>query len=270
MIECLSKINKPVIGMAEVSPLPGSYLYNGESYLSMRDALLQEVEPYALCGFDGVIIQNMGDTPIRQNSSPEAIAYMTMLSNEVKKTFPKLVLGILMCWDGCASLAVAAASNADFIRVEHCYVGAEVTTAGIIDAQCVDILRQKKLMMSNMPITVDIYEPHAQAICPRNIAGQVYSTITQGHADALFLCGNSSEETKKMLIEARPSALKNGNVPLYVGGNTNDQNVYDLLKVGDGVCIGHWIKDGNLRNPINKNKLDSYFHEVERARTSNE
>lgn len=252
--------------MAEPKALPGSYKYNGESFETIRDELLSEVEQYAVNSFDGVIIQDINNTPVKMRSNPESIAYMTMLSAEVKKTFPELVLGILMCWDGCASLAVAAASGADFIRVEHCYTGAEVTTAGIIEAQCEQILRQKKLMMSNMPITADIYEPHAMAICPRGVAGMTYSAITQAYVDGLFISGNSTEETKKMLTEARPVAQKNGKIPLYIGGGTNDQNIYDLLQISDGVCIGHWIKDGNLRNPINPEKLKRYFAEVERAR----
>ena len=89
MIECLSRINKPVIGMAETMALPGSYKYNGESYDQIKSALLSEVEQYAICDFDSVIIQNMNDCPIRKTANPEAVAYMTMLASEVKKAFPK-------------------------------------------------------------------------------------------------------------------------------------------------------------------------------------
>ncbi len=266
MIECLTEINKPVIGMAEPMALPGSYMYAGESVERIKDALLREVEQYAMHDFDGVILQNMQDTPIRQTSSFAAVAYMTALSEAVRAEFPQLLQGILINWDGCASLAVASAAKADFIRCEHCYVGAEVTTSGIINAQCVEILTMKKLMSSNIPVTADIYEPHAMPICPRPIESMVYSSITQGRVDGLFLSGNSAEETMDMLKRARPVAQKNGNVPLYAGGGTNDKNIYDILTICDGVCIGHWIKDGNLNNPINKEKIKRYMDEVQRAR----
>src|SRR5699024_9675286 len=151
-------------------------------------------------------------------------------------------------------------------RCEHCYVGAEVTTSGIINAQCVEILTLKRLMGSSIPVTADIYEPHAMPVCPRPIESMVYSSITQGRVDGLFLSGNTAQETMEMINRARPIAQKNGNVPIFAGGGTNDQNIYEILSISDGVCIGHWIKDGNLDNPINKEKIKRYMAEVQRAR----
>ena len=144
MIECLTSRNKPVIGMAEPLALPGSYMYDGSGMDVITDRLLREVEEYANYDFDGVILQNMQDTPVRQQSNFSAVACMTHLSEAVRREFPQLLQGILINWDGCASLAVAQAAKADFIRVEHCYVGAEVTTSGIINAQCPEILQMKR------------------------------------------------------------------------------------------------------------------------------
>lgn len=266
-IKALYNISKPVIGMAEPLALPGSYGYFGESVTEITDKLLKEVEEYAEGNFEGVILQNMQDTPIRQNSSFEAVAYMTHLSEAVRREFPHLVQGVLINWDGCASLAVAEAASADFIRIEHCYVGAEVTTSGIINAQCVEILQMKKLMGSDMPIIPDIYEPHAAAIFPRPIESMVFSAITQGHIDGMFLSGHSVEETIEMGKKARMVADRFGGRDIIAGGGTNDANIYEILKVFDGVCIGHWIKDGYLGNPINPEKLKRYMDEVERARS---
>ena len=80
----------------------------------------------------------MNDMPIKQESSPEAIAYMTRIAYEIRKRFPELLMGILMNWDGVAGLCVADAVGADFVRVEHLFTGASVTSAGILQAQCVD------------------------------------------------------------------------------------------------------------------------------------
>lgn len=266
MIDCLTKRNKPVIGMAEPMALPGSYLYDGSDIDAITDKLLREVEEYANSNFDAIVLQNMQDTPIRQQSSFSAVAHMTHLSEAVRREFPQLVQGILINWDGCASLAAAAAAKADFIRVEHCYVGAEVTTSGIINAQCPEILQMKRLIGAKIPITADIYEPHAMPICPRSIESMVFSSITQAHVDALFLSGKNAAETIEMGKRARSVAVGNMKLPLYAGGGTNDANIYEILQVYDGVCIGHWIKDGYLGNPINPEKLKRYMAEVERAR----
>lgn len=268
MIKALEGKKKPVIGMAEPMALPGSYAYDGTSLSIITEKLLKEVEEYVKFQFDGVILQNMQDTPIHQQSSFEAVAFMTHLSEAVRREFPKMVQGILINWDGCASLAAAEAAGADFIRVEHCYVGAEVTTAGIINAQCVEILGMKKMMGSSMPILPDIYEPHAMPICPRPIESMVFSSITQGHIDGMFLSGKNTEETIEMGKKARPVADRFGGLPIIAGGGTTDASIYEILQTFDGVCIGHWIKDGYLGNPINPEKAKRYMDEVERARNA--
>ena len=266
MIECLTSRNKPVIGMAEPLALPGSYMYDGSGMDVITDRLLREVEEYANYDFDGVILQNMQDTPVRQQSNFSAVACMTHLSEAVRREFPQLLQGILINWDGCASLAVAQAAKADFIRVEHCYVGAEVTTSGIINAQCPEILQMKRLTGADIPITADIYEPHAMPVCPRPIESMVFSAISQARVDALFLSGHNAQETIEMGCRARKVSVAGRTVPLYAGGGTNDANIYDILEVYDGVCIGHWIKDGYLCNPINPEKAKRYMSEVQRAR----
>lgn len=265
MLNCLTSLKKPVIGMAEPMALPGSYKYDGSSVQTITDRLLREVEQYAIHNFDGVILQNMQDTPIRQESNFAAVACMTVLSEAVRREFPQLVQGILINWDGCASLAVAQAAQADFIRVEHCYMGAEVTTSGIINAQCPEILQMKRYNCADIPVTIDIYEPHAMAVCPRPVESMVFSAITQGHVDGIFLSGKNAAETLDMGVRAKKVSVNNRGVPLYVGGGSNDENIYELLQTFDGVCIGHWIKDGYLGNPINPEKAKRYMAEVQRA-----
>lgn len=84
--------------------------------------------------------------------------------------------------------------------------------------------------------------------------------------DALFLSGHNAQETIEMGRRARKVSVAGRTVPLYAGGGTNDANIYDILEVYDGVCIGHWIKDGYLCNPINPEKAKRYMSEVQRAR----
>ena len=77
---------------------------------------------------------------------------MTRISYEIKKRFPELVMGILVNWDGVAGLSVADAVGADFVRVEHLFTGANVTSAGILQAQCVEFADLKKRTRSKVPI----------------------------------------------------------------------------------------------------------------------
>ena len=256
---------KIAIGMAHPLPLPGSCRYGGESMDVITSKLLDEVSYYDTFGYDGVILQNFSDIQVKDRSSFEAVACMTHLASMVKQTYPNLILGILMIWDGCASLAVAEAMGADFVRVEHVYTGAEVTPAGIIEGQCAEILAMKKRLQSDMPIFADVYEPHAMAICPKPIEEAAHDTVYSCFADGIFLCGRTVDESSELLRRVRTTVP---DAPVILGGGSRGDNVYNLLMEFDGVCIGAWIKDGSLLNPINPERAKLYMAEVERARNA--
>ena len=63
-----------VIGMVQTRPLPGSYRNRGERISFITEQALEETRILTECGVQSVILQNMGDMPIRQQSAPEAIA----------------------------------------------------------------------------------------------------------------------------------------------------------------------------------------------------
>ena len=101
-----------VIGMVQTRPLPGSYRNRGERISFITEQALEETRILAECGVQSVILQNMGDMPIRQQSAPEAIAYLSVVAQAIRRSFPALCLGVLVNWDGVAALAVADAAGA--------------------------------------------------------------------------------------------------------------------------------------------------------------
>ena len=70
------------------------------------------------------------------------------------------------------------------------------------------------------------------------------------------------EELKDLL--GRPEVA---GLPVFIlGGGSTGDNVYELLQQFDGVCVGAWIKDGDLLNPVNPDRARRYMEQVERAR----
>ena len=151
--------------MIQPSAMPGSYLNVGQSFEEITEGVLKEAEMIVKMGFDGFILQNMHDGPISQQARPETIAYMTYLSTKLKDLYPDKVLGILVNWDGVASLAVAAAAKADFVRVEHLYTGVSVDLGGFMFGQCEDILMFKKRLGVKIPVYADVQEVNANYLC---------------------------------------------------------------------------------------------------------
>ena len=86
--------------------------------------------------------------------------------------------------------------------------------------------------------------------------------MTGAHADGLLLSAPNPEKS----IEYAQSVRGLVEVPLILGGGTTGDNVYELLQHYDGVCVGAWIKNGSLQNPVDPERANRYMAEVERAR----
>lgn len=255
--ECVS------IAMLQTPPLPGSFQHSGQCLSEIIDYVLQEARILSDCGFDAVILQNMGDMPVRQQTRPEVIGYFSIIAKEIKSNFSDLVLGILINWDGVASLAVAHAADADFVRVEHVYTGVEVTSTGLITAQCCEITEMKKRLNTTLPIFADVYEPHAVPLGTKPIEDASWETLHEALADGLFLSGKTVEESIAMIERAR---TKVPDSTIFLGGGATEENVLELLKYYDGICVAKWIKNGSLKNPIDPERAKRFIEKVNIAK----
>jgi len=251
------------LSMIQPEPLPGSYRHKDLTIQNIVDRALLEAEMIAVNGFDGFILQNMNDMPIKQKAAPEAIAYMTALGYEIKRHFPELIMGILVNWDGVAAVAVADAVGADFARVEHLFTGAEVTSAGILQAQCCEIAEIRKRMKSKIPVYADVQEVHGVPLGAKPIQEAAWEAVHEAFADGLFMSGATMEKSIQMAKEVRGKVPE---VPLYLGGGATGENVCELLQYYDGVSVATWIKNGNMKNPIDPEKAKQFMEEVKKAK----
>ena len=246
-----------VIGMVQTRPLPGSYRNRGERISFITEQALEETRILAECGVQSVILQNMGDMPIRQQSAPEAIAYLSVVAQAIRRSFPALCLGVLVNWDGVAALAVADAAGADFVRVEHLYTGAEVTSAGLLQGQCCEITALKRKLGTDIPVYADVWERHGIPLCPQPLDEAAWQCVHEAFADGLFLCGKNAQESLSMARQVRQRVP---GIPLFLGGGATGDNVRELLQEYDAVCVATWIKNGDMRNPVDPDRT-RYFME---------
>jgi membrane complex biogenesis BtpA family protein len=254
--------NCHVLSMIQPDPLPGSYRHTDKTIDEIVYSALKETAMVQENGFDGIIIQNMNDMPIKQNSEPEAIAYMSRIAYEIRKEFPQLTMGILMNWDGVSGLSVADAVGADFVRVEHLFTGASVTSAGILQAQCVDIAKVRKRINTKVPVYADIYEIHGVPLGRKPIEDAAWEAVHEAFADGLFLSGKTTEESIEIIQKVR---TKLPHTPLLLGGGATGENIFELLKYYDGVSVATWIKNGDMKNPIDPERATHFMKEAKKA-----
>ena len=253
----LTKKNCPVIlAMIQPEPCPGSYLNNGMKIEEIIERSLEEIKILYDCGYDGYIIQNRNDAPVKQYAQPQNIAYMTVLAYSLKREYPKMIQGILVNWDGVASLAVADAVGSDFVRIEHTFTGVEVGYAGLLEAQCVDICEFRKKINTNVPVYADIHEVHYEQIGKKPLTEAARDLVQNAFADGIFVGGKDSKESVDMAEKVRH--VVGNNFPILLSSGATLENISEILTVFDGVSVGTWIKNGNMRNPIDYKKAKAF------------
>ena len=109
---------RPLIGVIHLPPLPG---YEESPGLAAVVAhALAELATYRVGGLDGVLVENENDRPHRVEAGRETIAVMTAVTRALVAAANRLPIGIeILLNDPEASLAVAHASGADFIRSDY-------------------------------------------------------------------------------------------------------------------------------------------------------
>ena len=60
-----------VLGMIQPEPCPGSYRNMGMDFWKVMELAKREVKMLDENGFDGYIIQNRNDAPVRQKAEPQ-------------------------------------------------------------------------------------------------------------------------------------------------------------------------------------------------------
>lgn len=235
--------------MVQLRPLPGSARYVDEPLDVIVSAALEEAQSLHDAGFTGVQVQNMGDNPSTRHVGLETVAYMTRACAEVRRAFPDLSLSVLVNWDAEASLAVADAVGADFVRVEHTWVGASVTSWGISTACCHAATRFRARIRSGTPIYADLIEPHAVPLVDRGVDWWARAAVHEGGADGVFVTGPTLEESLAGVRRVRDVVP---GVPVWLGGGLSADNVRDVLDLGlvDGVTVATSIKHGGMQHPV--------------------
>ena len=155
------------------------------------------------------------------------------------------------------ALAVADAAGADFVRVEHLYTGVEVTSAGLLQGQCCEITALKRKLGTDIPVYADVWERHGIPLCPQPLDEAAWQCVHEAFADGLFLCGKNAQESLSMARQVRQRVP---GIPLFLGGGATGDNVRVLLQEYDAVCVATWIKNGDMRNPVDPDRT-RYFVE---------
>jgi membrane complex biogenesis BtpA family protein len=226
---------KPLIGMVHLPPLPGS----PRSELSLDEVIevaLDEAAILERAGLDGLIVENVGDTPFFRESVPTvAVAAMGIIVREVRRA-TSLAVGVNLLRNACLeAMSIAALTHADFIRC-NVVIGAYVTDQGLIQGCAAELARLRQTLDHDVAVLGDVHVKHAAPLFDVPIEDAAADLAERGGADAVIVSGARSPDPPSF---ERVKAVRDAvTAPVLIGSGVSLANVADFYAASDGVLIG--------------------------------
>lgn len=258
------KVEKPIIGMAHLRPLPGSP--NSPGFDEVLEYVLKDAEVLIAGDIDGLIVENFMDSPFfPKRVPPHIISSMSLIVWEIKKKFSIPVGVNVLRNDVKAGIAIASVTRAEFVRA-NVHIGCTVTDQGIIEGEAYKTIRYREFLKSQVMIFADLAVKHGRPLYDVPITQLAKDTYYRGRADALIITGpeTGSEVNLDDIIKVREAVPE---APVIVGSGINPYNVVKLLKYSDAAIVGTYIKkNGVVWNPIDPERVKILMKAVKEIR----
>jgi uncharacterized protein len=211
---------------------------------------LRDAEVLAAAGVDGIILENYGDAPFSPGRADAyTVASMTGLANSIRSAHPSLKLGInVLRNDGLSALGIAAASGADFVRV-NVFIGSTATDQGIIQGESRALHQERNRLQTAVKFAVDVNVKHGTPLQDQPTEEAADDAFHRGKADAIILTGRGTgHETS--LDELKRVRARLPDAPLWVGSGVTPHQIPHLHTIADALIVGSWFRNGDLTAPV--------------------
>lgn len=265
-LEDLFGVDKPIIGMIHLLPMPGAPGYDHDVDTIIERAL-DDAEKLEEGGVDGLIVENMWNIPyfVGSDIPPETISVQSVAARKVVEKVDMPVGANVIHNAGRGDLAVALASGADFMRI--CLLtGAQVWDTGEFDSGiAAELTRLRKYFdAEDIHIFADIDKKHSQIFPGIDI--KTHAIWSEYYlADALIVTGEMTGSPA--IVEDVEAVREVSDRPILMGSGMNKDNVPKFLKYADGAIVGTTFKESGItENPVDTERVKEFMSAVEDMR----
>jgi membrane complex biogenesis BtpA family protein len=223
---------------------------------TITEALACDLDALQRAGVDGLLFCNEADLPYQLEVGPEVAAAMAAVVGELRDKIHR-PFGIDLVWDAVASLDVARATGASFVR--EVFTGVYESDLGVMEPRFARTTTEAVRVFAN--ITPEFASPLGH----RTTAERARSAVCLG-ADAVLVTGPITGLPTDLADLAGVRAAVPGTPVLASTGVTAD-TVGETLDIADGVIVGTHLKyDGVTWNPVDPERAVTFMERAARAR----
>jgi uncharacterized protein len=230
---------KPVIAMVHFPGLPGRPRHDrAGGPARLLDVVGRDLEVLQDAGVDAVLFCNEADIPYQLAVGPEIPAAMAAVIGELRPSIA-VPFGINVLWDARASLAVARATGATFIR--EVLTGVYESDLGTIAPSLGDLAGYREAIgASDVALFGNITPEFSSTLGTRTVAERARSASFLG-LDAILISGPEAGVPFAMSdLRAAKEAVPR--TPVLANTGVTAERLAEILAVADGVIVGTSLK----------------------------
>jgi membrane complex biogenesis BtpA family protein len=263
----LFHVEKPIISMLHLQPLPGDPKFKyGDSMKRVVDLARKDLHAIQGGGVDGIIFSNEFSLPYQRHMSfvtPSAMARVIgELMSEIKVPF-----GVDCISDGLASIELAAAVDAAFIR--GTFSGVYVGDGGFYNNDFSDLIRRKAALgLEDLKMLYFLNPESDMNLDTRRLPDIAKSLVFKANPDALCISGSAAGlGVDNDLLEKVKSAVPE--TPVFANTGCRVDTIADKLKICDAAVVATTFKfDGYLYNAVDIARVKAFMSKVAEFRNT--
>lgn len=253
---------KPVIAMVHLGALPGAPLYDADAGLDgLVAGAAADLAALQRAGVDAVMFGNENDRPYEFDVDRASTATMAFVIGQLRGQIT-VPFGVNVLWDPQSTVALAAATGADFMR--EIFTGTYASDMGVWAPDAGAAMRYRnRLGCQDVAMLYNVSAEFADSQDRRPLADRARSAVFSSIPDAVLVSGQITGEAAAMSdLESVKAVLPD--TPVLANTGVKHDTVGDVLRVADGCIVGSSLKvGGDTWNPVDADRAADF---MERAR----
>jgi membrane complex biogenesis BtpA family protein len=263
--EQLFGVKKPIIAMCHLGSLPGDPYFDKTAGMeAVVKWARKDLQALQNGGVDSVMFSNEFSMPYLTRVPAVTVACMARVIGEIIDEI-EIPFGVNVLWDPYASLDLAAATGARFVR--EIFSGVYASDFGLWNTNTGEVVRHRQAIgAENVRLLFNIVPEAAQYLAEREVSEIARTTVFNHRPDALCVSGlTAGSQTDTSLLrkvkQAVPDTLLFANTGLRV------ENVEEQLSVADGAVVGTTFKyEGLFDNHVDQARVEAFMRVVRQFR----
>lgn len=264
-IKDLFGVHKPIIAMCHLRALPGDPDYDPDKGLDwIIEGARADLQALQDGGVDAVMFSNEHSLPYLTKVEPITTAVMARVITELFDTI-SIPYGVNVLWDPLASIDLAVATGAAFVR--EIFTGIYASDYGIWNTNCGEVIRhQHKVHGQHVRLFFNIVPESAVYMAERDVTDIAKSTVFNTRPDALCISGlTAGAETSSSMLRRVKEAVPE--TAVFANTGVRLDNIEQQLAVSDGTITGTTFKrDGYIWNEVDVNRVRAFMQKVKEVR----